>query len=53
MDLPNLPEDESEGRARAPMMLRTKLVIALGLIALLLIVVLHLTGVIGESQMGH
>lgn len=53
MDVPNLPQDEPEAPARAPMTLRSKLVIALGLIALLLIVVLHLTGVIGESRMGH
>lgn len=48
MDLPNLPEDQSETPDPTPIAPRTKLLITLGVIVLALIVVLHLTGVVGK-----
>ena len=51
MDLPNLPEDENETTQRTPMSTAAKLTIATVVVLVLLMVVLHLTGVVGGSQL--
>lgn len=48
MDVPHLPEDQSDSLDQTPMTLRTKIIGASIVVALALIVVLHLSGTIGK-----
>jgi hypothetical protein len=48
MELPHHPEDDTETSAKAPMTGRAKVIIAVIVVLVALVVVLHLTGVIGE-----
>ncbi len=51
MDLPTSPEDENKTTERAPMSRAAKWAIAGFAVVLALMIVLHLTGVIGGSQL--
>lgn len=51
MDLPESPEDERETTERAPMSRSAKWTFAGLVVVLALMIVLHLSGVIGGSQL--
>ena len=51
MDLPKSPEAENEATERTPMSAAAKWMIAAVAALLALIIVLHLTGVIGGSEL--
>lgn len=51
MDLPPSPEGDDETEGTPSMPLAAKLMIVAGVAALALLVVLHLTGVVGGSQL--
>ena len=51
MDLPKPPEDENEATARTPMSATAKWMIVAVVALLALIIVLHLTGMIGGSEL--
>lgn len=51
MDLPKSPEDQNEVTERAPMSRAAKWMIAGLVVVLALMIVLHLSGVIGGSEL--
>jgi hypothetical protein len=51
MDLPKLPEDENESTERTPMSRGAKWMIAAVVLLVALMIVLHLSGVLGRSQL--